>query len=294
MGCKFCRKKGYERINYLAPDEKEIVLKDYSSQNDALLNILESTNNYFTQVQLVDYVNLLEQFNLETSGVITDEPMHSNFSSKDEFLFKSLSLEEFMNFVVNKILVLDDLSESLEKDNIFIFKQFCSEMYKALESKLKEHYKEDNSFDLIKKRNILAFGILFCTCENIEKMKLFFDIFKNDSDEENIEFTKSKELDDFLITLFLLSSYCVITSRNNIVNEQKGIRKLEKQELLNLLKTCELKNCENLVKVFNDTFFIKEGYNWNEFKKQFEDIDNGFGWVLSSKGIRRKLEENSE
>ena len=98
MGCKFCRKKGYERINYLAPDEKEIVLKDYSSQNDALLNILESTNNYFTQVQLVDYVNLLEQFSLETSGVITDEPMHSNFSSKDEFLFKSLSLEEFMNF----------------------------------------------------------------------------------------------------------------------------------------------------------------------------------------------------
>ena len=28
-------------------------------------------------------------------------------------------------------------------------------------------------------------------------------------------------------------------------------------------------------------------------KKKFEDINNGFGWVISSKGIRRKLEENN-
>ena len=289
MGCNFCKKKDYVRINYLAPDEKEIVLKDYSSSNDEPLIIVESTKNYFTQVQLVDFVNLLEQFNLETSGIITDEPMHSDFSSNDEFLSKSFTLEEFLSFVENKILILDDLSNSLEKNNIIIFKQFCGEMYKALESKLKDYYKEENSFNLIKKRNILAFGILFCDCENIEKIKLFFDIFKN---EDKKEIFKSKELNDFLITLFLISSYCLITTRNNITNEDKGIRKLGKEELLNLLKTSELKNCENLLKIFNNTFFKKESYNWNDFKKQFEDVDNGFGWVLSSKGIRRKLEEN--
>ena len=289
MGCNFCRKKDYVRINYLAPDEKEIVLKDYSSSNDELLIIIESTKNYFTQVQLVDFVNLLEQFSLETSGIITDEPMHSDFSSNDEFLSKSFTLEEFHSFVENKILILDDLSNSLEKENIIIFKQFCDEMYKALETKLKEYYKEENSFNLIKKRNILAFGILFCDCENIEKIKLFFDIFKN---EDKKEFFKSKELDDFLITLFLVSSYCLITTRNNIANKNKGIGKLEKEDLLNLLKTSELKNCENSVKIFNDTFFKKESYNWKDFKKQFEDIDDGFGWILSSRGIRRKLEEN--
>ena len=289
MGCNFCRKKDYVRINYLAPDEKEIVLKDYSSSNDELLIIIESTKNYFTQVQLVDFVNLLEQFSLETSGIITDEPMHSDFSSNDEFLSKSFTLEEFHSFVENKILILDDLSNSLEKENIIIFKQFCDEMYKALETKLKEYYKEENSFNLIKKRNILAFGILFCDCENIEKIKLFFDIFKN---EDKKEFFKSKELDDFLLTLFLVSSYCLITTRNNIANKNKGIGKLEKEDLLNLLKTSELKNCENSVKIFNDTFFKKESYNWKDFKKQFEDIDDGFGWILSSRGIRRKLEEN--
>ncbi len=289
MGCNFCRKKDYVRINYLAPDEKEIVLKDYSSSNDELLIIIESTKNYFTQVQLVDFVNLLEQFSLETSGIITDEPMHSDFSSNDEFLSKSFTLEEFHSFVENKILILDDLNNSLEKENIIIFKQFCDEMYKALETKLKEYYKEENSFNLIKKRNILAFGILFCDCENIEKIKLFFDIFKN---EDKKEFFKSKELDDFLLTLFLVSSYCLITTRNNIANKNKGIGKLEKEDLLNLLKTSELKNCENSVKIFNDTFFKKESYNWKDFKKQFEDIDDGFGWILSSRGIRRKLEEN--
>ena len=196
MGCNFCRKQGYQRINYLAPEEKEIVLKDYSSPNDELLNILESTHNYFTQVQLVDFVNLLEQFSLETSGVITDEPMHSNFSSKDEFLFKSLTLEEFQSFIENKILILEDISNSIKKEDIKIFNQFCNEMYQTLESKLKEHYNNsENSFKLIKKRNILAFGILFCDCENIEKIKLFFDIFK---DDEKNEFCKSDELNDFL------------------------------------------------------------------------------------------------
>ena len=111
MGCHFCRKKGYQRINYLAPDEKEIPLKDYSSENDEILEVLESSNNYFTYIQLVEYINLLEQFNMDYSAIISDEPMHSQFSSKDEFLKESMTLEEFKSFVVNKILNLEDLSD---------------------------------------------------------------------------------------------------------------------------------------------------------------------------------------
>ena len=74
------------------------------------------------------------------------------------------------------------------------------------------------------------------------------------------------------------------------MNEQKGIRQLNENELLNLYETSDLQNCEQLVERFNYTFFTKDGYNWDDFKKQFIDIDYGFGWVLSSKGIRRKLE----
>ena len=43
--CDCCRKKGYQKVNYLAPDEKEISFKDYSSPNDAPLSEVESSNN---------------------------------------------------------------------------------------------------------------------------------------------------------------------------------------------------------------------------------------------------------
>ena len=292
MGYYFCRKKELNtRVNYLAPEENEIVLKDYSSSNDTLLEIIESKQNFFTKIQLVDFVNLLEQFDVETSGVITDEPMHSNFSSDDEFLDKSMTIKEFIIFIESNILTLDDLSNSIKKDGVIFFKRFCIEMYKSLESKIKEHYNNKIDFNIIRRRNILAFGILFCDCENIEKIKLFFDIFK---DEENKEFSKNDLLNDFLITLFLLGSYCIINTRNNLFDEKKEIKKLEKGELLNFYKIYQLNCCQKLVETFNETFFTKENYNWQEFKKHFEDIDNGFGWILSSKGIRRKLEENEK
>ena len=293
MGCNFCRRKEelITRMNYLAPDENEIVLKDYSSPNDALLDIIESKQNFFTKIQLVDFVNLLEQFDIETCGVITDEPMHTNFSSEDEFLDKSMELKEFIIFIETNILTSNDLIVSIKEYGVNFFRAFCIEMFKSLESKLKENKNNNIDANLIKRRNILAFGILFCDCENIEKIKLFFDIFK---DEEKNEFTKNELIDDFLISLFLLGSYCIINSRNNLYDEKKQIKKLEKNELLNLYKICELSNCQKLVELFNKTFFKKENYNWQDFKNQFEDIDDGFGWILSSKGIRRKLEENEK
>ena len=293
MGCRFCRHKEelITKINYLAPEENEIVLKDYSSPNDALLDIIESKQNFFTKIQLVDFVNLLEQFDIGTCGVITDEPMHINFSSEDEFLDKSMELKEFIIFIETNILTLDDLSNTIKVNGVIFFKRFCIEMYKSLESKLKEHKNSNINVGLIKRRNILAFGILFCDCENIEKIKLLFDIFK---DNEKKEFIKNELINDFLITLFLLGSYCIINTRNNLFDEKKEIKKLEKDELLSLYKIYELNNCQKLVELFNEIFFKKENYNWQDFKNQFEDIDNGFGWILSSKGIRRKLEENEK
>jgi len=293
MGCRFCRHKEelITKINYLAPEENEIVLKDYSSPNDALLDIIESKQNFFTKIQLVDFVNLLEQFDIGTCGVITDEPMHINFSSEDEFLDKSMELKEFIIFIETNILTLDDLNNAIKVNGVIFFKRFCIEMYKSLESKLKEHKNSNINVGLIKRRNILAFGILFCDCENIEKIKLLFDIFKNN---EKKEFIKNEFINDFLITLFLLGSYCIINTRNNLFDEKKEIKKLEKDELLSLYKIYELNNCQKLVELFNEIFFKKENYNWQDFKNQFEDIDNGFGWILSSKGIRRKLEENEK
>ena len=288
-----CQKRTYQKINYLAPEESEIEIKDFDSPNDKNLEIIEMKFNLFNFVQLVEYVNLLDQFNIQTSNIITDEPMRTNFSSKDEFLRQAMSIDEFQSFIENKIFDLEGLFEIIGNQNnqesISIFKDMCLEIYRVLELKLKEHNKDSNETDLIKKRNILAIGILFCACENIEKIKLIFNIFKN----ENEEFCKSNDFDDYLLTQFLISSFCLISARKKISNPKLNIEKLEEDDLLNLAKVSELKDCENLVNKFNKTFFEKESYKWEEFKRKFEDLDNGFGWVISSKGIRRKLEENN-
>jgi hypothetical protein len=285
-----CRKKGYQKVNYLAPDEKEIDFKDYSSENDQPLILIESKQNFFNFVQLVEYVNLLDQFTIESSTVRSESTFRTKFSSKDEFLTKEISLEEFQSFIENKIFKLDELYElsGNNEKSASLFKQIFIEIYKALELKLRQHYNDDSPI-IVKKRNLIPIGILFCSCNNVEKIKLMFDLFKND----NNEITKSEDLDDYMISLFLTGSYCLISARNKIGNSFPDIEKLSKENLMKLINVAELKDCQNLLTVFNNTFFVKESYNWEDFKGKFEDLENGFGWIFSSKGIRRKLEENN-
>ena len=285
-----CRKKGYQKVNYLAPSEKEIDFKDYSSPNDEPLNIIEGKQNFFNFVQLIEYINLLDQFSIQSSTVSSEGTVRTKFSSKDEFLKQEISSEEFQSFIENKIFTLEDLYEITGNNQVAasIFKQICIEIYKALELKLKQHYNNESPI-VIRKRNLLPIGILFCSSNNIEKIKFIFDIFKNEKEE----ICKSEELDDYLLSLFLTASYCLISARNKIGGNYNEIGKLPKEDLVKLVNCAELKDCENLVNTFNNDFFVKEAYTWEDFKGKFEDLENGFGWIFSSKGIRRKLEENN-
>ena len=271
MGCNQCRKKGYQKVNYFAPDEKEIKFKDYSSPNDHLLGEIESKQNFFKYIALYEYINLLDNFTVENSTVRSDFPKKNRFSSSDEFYQKDIAKEEFQSFIENKIFKIDEIYD-LTANNL----------------KLRQNYNIDDPI-VIKKKNLIPLGLMFCQCNNIEKIKLFFDLFKN----ENEEFCKSEELNDFLISDFLTGSYCLISARNKIGKMNESIEELKREDLINLVNKAELKDNQNLVKVFNDTFFTKESFNWNEFKQKFEDPENGFGWIFSSKGIRRKLEENN-
>ena len=290
MGCNYCRKKGYQKVNYLAPQEKEITFKDYSSSNDEPLSEVESTNNFFKLISLYEYVILLDTFTIETSTVKSELPNKSTFSSSDEFFQKSISIEEFQSFIENKIFTLDEISDLINNNEkgVAIFKQVCLEVYKALELKLRQDSNSEEPI-VVKKKNLIPLGLIFCSCNNIEKIKLFFDLFKN----ENDEFCKSDELNNFMLSDFLIASYCLISARNKIGKNNENIEELKKDDLIKLINCAELKDCQNLVKVFNNNFFNKESFNWTEFKEKFEDSENSFGWIFSSQGIRRKLEENN-
>ena len=131
--------------------------------------------------------------------------------------------------------------------------------------------------------------MIFCISNVLGKIKLIFDLFKN----EDGEFAKSDELDKFLLASFLISSYCMVSARRKISSTNRYIPEITKEELIKCLEVCELKDCQNLLKVFNMTFFEKDSYNWIEFKSKFENKEKGFQWILSSRGIRSKLEENN-
>ena len=262
--CSYCNccKEDSQKMNYLAPQEKEIAFKNYYTQNDEALYEVESNQNFLKYISLYEYLNLLDSFTFANSTIKTELPNKLIFSSKDEFFQKDMNIKEFQSFIENKIFNLKDIKDLIgnNETTASIFKQICIEIYQALELKLSQHY-DSNDDVVIKKKNLIPLGLLFCNCNNIEKIKLFFDLFKN----ENEEFCKSDELDNFMLTDFLTGSYCLIDARNKIGKNFDTISELKRDELIRLVNCAELKDNQNLLKVFNETFFDKEKFTWVEF-----------------------------
>lgn len=290
MGCKLCKKKNTIRDSIFCPNEKEINFLDYESSNYDLLEVIDKTYNFFTYISLLEYINLLEFYTIENSTLPFEGEMRTNFSSKDEFLSQNLSVEEFQNFIENKILKVTVISnmKEIKDEQISTFKDAFIEIFNSLLLKLGQNY--DKKFESISKRDLISIGLLFCDSNNIDKIKVFFDIFK----DENEEFISTPELNEFLLCLFLISSYCMISARKKSSNYNTEIPALNKEQLVKLLTVSELKDSQNLLQLFNANFFQKkQNYTWDEFKHLFENKSNGFGWIFSSNGIRKKLEENN-
>ena len=103
---------------------------------------------------------------------------------------------------------------------------------------------------------------------------------------------KSEDFEKYLISSFLICSYCMLSLRKKIIRANKKIPAMKEEDFINCLKVCQLKISQNLLKIFNENFFDKDEFDWNEFKNKFNQKENGFQWILSPKGIRKMLEEN--
>ena len=287
-----CDKRPSPNSTYsLSPsNEKEILPQKYTSPNDEYFNEIESKYNVLTYIQLIDYINLLENFSLETATIQPTERIKTQFSGKDEFLSQTISVDEFQSFIENKLYKINEIYELSGRNELMMntFKAAFREIYTSLELKLSQHLNNSGNDFFITKKMLIPLGTIFCICNVLGKIKLIFDLFKN---EEN-KFVKSEELNTYLISSFLICSYCMISARNKISNTNPNIAKLTKQDLLKCLRVSELKDSQNLVKVFNESFFDKEELTWEEFKEKFDKKEDGFQWILSPKGIRKKLEEN--
>ena len=295
--CGFCgccnssgNKKRHNVITQIAPStEREISKHKYSSTHDSFFNEIEGKYNILTYIQLIDYINLLEYYSLETATLQFDRPLRTQFSSKDVFLSQPMSIENFQSFIENKLFKIPEIYEMWGNNEVEfdVFKTVFLEVHKSLELKLNQNFGEKTD-DRIKKRNLIPLGILYCVSSVVSKIKLIFDIFKND----NGLFVQSNELNEYLLSSFIISSYCIVSARRKVSNSHHQFPELTKEQLIQMVQVSELKDSQNLVNVFNKSFFDKEAFTWEEYRKKFE-IVNGFQWILSSKGIRKKLEENN-
>ena len=293
MGIDVCcnKRRSSDSIHSLAPsNEREISVQKYHSTNDSFFDDIETKYNILTYVQLIEYINLLDNYTLDTATIPFEGELKTNFSSKDSFLNYIMSVDEFQSFIENKLLKITEIYELSGKNELMVstFKAAFREIYSSLELKLNQHYGEKTN-DRITKKTLVPLGVIFCISNVVGKLKLIFDLYK----DENDNFVKSSDFNDYLLTSFLICSYCMISARRKISSTNHNIPEMTKEELIKCLGVCELKDCQNLVNVFNNTFFNIDSFNWIEFKEKFENKDKGFQWILSPRGIRKKLEENN-
>lgn len=287
-----CKKISEDTSSIFAPGEQEIYFPDYQSLSDKYFSLIEGKYNLINHIQLLEFLNLLEHFSLETATIHHDGKFRSDFSSKDKFLDTVLHQDEFQSFIENKLININDIIEIFGEDEqtISIFKDCFVKIFSSLNVKLNAYYKT-NREDKITKRNLVGLGLLFCRGQNISKVKLFFDFFK----DENNKFVKSENLDNYLTGLFFISSYCLLSVRTSINFPGQNLPKIDNNLTYNLLNGYGMtqKHVENLLKYFNQQFFDKESFTWEEFKNKFGYDNNSFAWIFSSKGIRSKLEDKS-
>ena len=292
MGFDLCcqKKLSKKELYSFAPTrEKEILRIKYKSNYDFLFEELEHKYNILGHIQLIDYVNLLNNYEPETATLNLTGIMKKDYSHHDYSLSYVMTVDIFQNFIENKLYKTSEIIQLSEKKELMLstFTEVCREIFNSLELKLNQHYEEKRN-DRITKKILISLGVLYCKSDVIGKIKLIYDLFKNDKDK----FVKSEDFEKYLISSFLICSYCMLSVRKKIIRANKKIPEMKEEDFINCLKVCQLKISQNLLKIFNENFFDKDEFDWNEFKSKFNQKENGFQWILSPKGIRKMLEEN--
>ena len=296
--CGVCYQKHFpDKLKSFAPkDEKEIKAIEYNSKNDSILSLIESKYNYLCEIQLSDYINILENFNLSNATLPYDKKQAKTIFSINDFN-EPMERSYFQSFIENKLIKLEELSanQNKEKEEVnYLKKNNLLELHASLNIKLKQYKNiEDESGtkkDIIHKKHLIPLGVLFTYSDVLGKVKFIFDLFK-----ENDRFQNSNDFEDYLISSFFLSSYCLVSSGSKLLRKNgEEFSKFKLDFIKDMVNAYSLDNCKTLLKEFIDSFFPKENpFDWEEFKQKFEGKE-GFQWILSSKGIRSKLETIEE
>lgn len=275
--------------------ENEIVLFAYTSKPDKEFLKLETKYNFFQDISFTDYLYSLTNFEMSNATIQDDySNKPSCYNYKDSFYNESMSYEIFQSFLENKILKHPNLYAKAGNDELLTskFKESYLYVYKSLESKLKQNDKnnglEDND-ERIKKSHCMIFGLLFCQSTNISKIRFLFDLFEDNNLLKPIE-----ELKEFLLSMFIMSSYSMLYARNKLGINNPDVPQLDKGIMKKILDTSELKDSVHLVDVAIQKIFGNSSeLTYESFKFLFNKDKDSLGWIISVKGIRHAIEENN-
>ena len=306
MGSLCCSKKNQEILSATTAEiekEKEIEIKQYTSVQDKDFQKIEHQYNYLRRIIFTEYMYSLVNFSLE-NAVLPDDYAKSTtkYNYKNDFYKSEFPIEFFQSFLDNKILKHPKVYSKAgnQEDGTNIFKETFTFVHQSLSQKLLQNHNKNNKNleenenvkNIFKKSYAINFGLLYCSGLNIVKIKTFYNLFSN----ENEMLFKSDELSDFLLSLFLIPSYCMLFARGKVGNKIPGLGEFTKATAKEYIDFSELKDCENLVNITNERIFGEnDTISYGVFKGKFVDEDNSknISYIFSPKGIRFMLKENN-
>lgn len=237
--------------------EKEIILASYKSEEDIYYEMQEKKYNYLRNMDFQDFLYSLVNFSIEDCCLDDDySKSNINYSMNQPFFNEIFSIDIFQTFIENKILKYNTIFIKAINDghSTSIFKEYLLALHKSLIQKLTQNKRIEgvetiDRNSIIKKCDVIPYGLLYCSGPNYVKVKAIFNIFSL-----NGQLKQSEKFNEFLLTLFLIASYCNVWTRNRL-SRYDEIGPIEKQKLKELLDFSELKECKNLVKKTNELIF---------------------------------------
>lgn len=296
---KLCSKNSQTTSN-LIESEKEVSLRSYKSDADKFYDLQENKYNFFRKINFADFLYSLVHFSNENATLEDHyEKANVDFSMNDNFFCELFSTDVFQSFLENKILKhksVYELAGNNEKMTS-IFKETFLAVNNGLGLKLSQDAKDkgDENADkntIVKKGDALPYGFLYCAGANYIKIKALFNIF-------NVEgkMKSSDKFSEFLLSLFLIASYGMANARNKL-SKFEEIGPIERDKLIELLGSSELKDCQHVVDVTNDLIFgtaREVTLSYADFKQLFEESDEqrSLAFLLSASGVRYMLQKNN-
>lgn len=280
FACCGCYEKYYsDTLISFAKTENQIKEITYNSPHDDLFSFIEFEYNYISKFQLIEFVNYLAYYKDDNATI--DKKIDLKFSFLPGSFDDIISAEQLNNLIENSKRKFPDLKIDKPDEDMQLFKIVSNAMYKGVQLRF---IKKNKDFKM-KKINLLPLGVLYAKSDVGGKVKFIFDVFSEDKKISK----ESKNFQDYILGSFFFSSFAIVNSGHDLYKKSK----LQKEEFLkdNIRKLVEIynaENCETLLDEFNESFFTVDSLDWQAFREKFE-MENGFQWILSPKGIRAKL-----